>query len=193
MEDKAPWGPTAVDLTNCTRWSKHTRSTIQIFNPVTNQWQEWLVFGEVTIRKEDPFRGCLGMVGARCTAGVTDFEHDSAWAFHIPIMGIQYEQACEYSCVHVFASIPIDVADRNTYDDLRVPLGPYEPGNLEGARLCKDRHCPRREEGEKGGHVIVPEGYYAGPPADRSLSRMVAGRRIQITIGLRPLGLEDDE
>ena len=184
VEDKAPWGPTAVDLTNCTR-SRWTRTEIEIWNPVSARWQLWLTFGEVTIRKENETHGFPGSVQARLSDGATDFEEDSAWAFRIPISGIRYAQDdCDYSCVTVYATVPIDVADANTRDGLRVPLGPYVPGELKGARMCEVCEVP---------HVIVPEGHYAGPPADLKLSRMVAGRRIKITLGLRPASAKDDE
>lgn len=162
--------PPKVDLRNCTRGVSHARTIISIEGDDCSR-HTWLILGEVQIRP--PKDGCSGAVKGRLTEGVTDFEHDSAYAFSIPIVGFTMVGEVEYSRVSFLAHVAATPYDQ---EDLRVPLGPYDPAQLPGATVCKD--C----EGET--HIIVPTGHFSGPPAHgdahADLWKKVRGRLIEI-------------
>jgi len=121
---------------------------------------------------------------------VTDPEHDSAYAFQIPLVALGLEQGVgvDYSIVRFTGRISPEASE---FDQLRVPMGPYDPTKIEGARICDGgRHCKRGEP-----HLIVPSDHFVGPPATdltRQLHRQLAGRLIiHITIGLCPADEEE--
>lgn len=130
----------------------------------------WITCGRIGVQFPERRGSRPATLSARAAYGVTDFEHDSAYIFKIPVSG------WEVSFIDngmVFAGCVI-VGDA---EDLRVPTKPgYDPTKLDGAAVCKDKHCDKP-------HGIVPEGYFAGPPCSESVWRNLVGRRLEIIFG----------
>lgn len=130
----------------------------------------WITCGRIDVRFPDRRGARPATLSARANHGVTDFEHDSAYIFQIPITGWDVSFV---SNGMVYAECVI-VGDA---DDLRVPTKPgYDPTKLEGAYACEDKHCDKP-------HGVVPEGYFAGPPTSETVWRNLVGRRLEIIFG----------
>lgn len=174
--------PSFTDLRGITRGSKRCLTVVTIYLDWVKK-VEWLRFGQAQIRRQgERSPGCF-CLEARMTAGVTDFEHDSAYALRLPLVGAQFSELfVAYHTIHLVAWVdPND--DHGDY--FRVPFPGYDPTKHEKAYRCKDNRC--LEDYPKG-HVIVPEGFYV-PPFDPDLYAVVRGKKIEITIG--PVHEED--
>lgn len=128
----------------------------------------WLEFGEAELRNDE--RICW--LDARLTAGVTDFEHDSAHALRLPLIGLTFQHLW-YQNAYFKAWV-----NPNDPDGFRVPRAGYNPMKLPDAYTCESDYC--KEEP----HIVVPEGYYC-PPYDEELYEAVRGAELEIIIGLR--------
>jgi hypothetical protein len=130
----------------------------------------WLRFGAAQLRHNERTRS--SSIAARLTAGVTDFEHDSAYAMRLPLIGVEFEKEFEYSIVLLHGWV-----DPSASEDFHVPLPGYDPSSLPGATVCKDARCSEP-------HPIVPEMHFAGPPSKdcRELYEKVRGKRVEIRI-----------
>ena len=110
--------------------------------------------------------------------GVTDFEHDSAWALRLPLIGLTWDGLLvHYHTAHLLAWV-----DPDDLDGFNVPGPGYDPAKLPGAHKCKDKQCLKNDP---TGHIIVPEGNYV-PPTNPVLYRQVRGKMLEITIGPTP-------
>ncbi len=168
-----------TDLRSITRNSKHCRTTVTI-QPVS--WDsshriKWLVFGEMQLQHMEKTEEWT--LAARMTSGITDFEHDSAHAFKLPLVGLVFESYIDYSNVVMNAWIHPDSDDR-----FRVPRPGYDPTKLRDARLCSGKPGECKFPGKA--HMIVPEGCYAGPPHDLELYNRVRGKRVEIRLSPKP-------
>lgn len=128
--------------------------------------QEWIRCGAVCLHGkhdgETPWT-----LGARAAAGVTDFEHDSLWIFQIPVVGASLS-FIDNGVIWLAGWIG------GAPEDLHVPiLSGYDPSRLPGSSVCTA--CAVK-------HRVVPEGYFAGPPANESVWQQLVGRRIQVLI-----------
>lgn len=153
-----------TDLTAITRRADRCLTIVHI----QIDWQmriEWLKFGEAQIRLDDKARTAELM--AYLNGGATDFEHDSAYALSLPLIGLSWS-SLHYHRATFTAWIPPDECS-----NFRVPRPGYDPFSLRGTTACKrcDTH-----------HPIVPEGHYT-PPLDRELYKLVAGKAVEINIG----------
>ena len=177
VEDNAPKGPPLTDLRSITRDSKRceTRVILQL------DWRtksEWLVFGQAQLRaqRESQPDGRFRLE-ARMTEGVTDFEHDSAYALKLPLIGVQFSSMLvHYHQTHLIGWVDPDAEDM----DFMVPNPGYNPMKHKDAHVCKDKSCLK--ENPKG-HIIVPQGFYV-PPPNPALYKLVRGKRVEIIIGL---------
>jgi hypothetical protein len=173
--DEAPFVE-LVDLRSITRHSDKVETHVSVAeSPWDGTRHTWIVCGESMLRKRAS-RG-LGTVpeytlGAYLTAGVTDFEHDSAHAFCLPLLGLHFDGI---AMGRVWLGAVID--PRNG-DDFRVPAPGYNPMEHEDAYECKDERCSAQP------HIIVPEGCYQ-PPINQKLFRKLAGRQVQILFGTK--------
>lgn len=171
-----------VDLRSITRRSDKCLTTVML----QLTWDErekvkWLVFGEAHIQKFE--RKGQYLLKAYLPAGVTDFEHDSAYAFRLPLMGLEMDELfLSYHQTRLRA-----IVDPNNSDDFRVPRPGYDPLKMEGTHTCK-----AYDQCKEKPHLIVPEGFYAGPPFDRKLFELVRGKRVEIIVG-QPHDEEDED
>lgn len=162
-----------IDLTKVTRPGMVTSI---IVGP---RWErkKWITCGLVNISKS----GESVELAARAGYGITDFEHDSAYIFRIPLLYVNFEFI---DSGRMYFNGMIGGDDPK---DLRVPdSGAYDPYKLEGATRCT--HC----KGEEKGHLIVPEGYWSGPPANPAAWKALFGQRIEISMYVRTGGGEEE-
>jgi len=151
-----------MDLTGVTRPGVVTSITLDGYPR-----SEWIRCGVVVLQQQSrgPWR-----LGARAKEGVTDFEHDSAWIFQLPLVGVSLDMI-DMGTVFVTGYIAGDMGD------FRVPAaGDYNPAQHPEASLCRGEHCGM------GAHPIVPEDLWAGPPADEKFWRKLVGRKLDIRI-----------
>lgn len=132
--------------------------------------REWIRCGRVNLQGPDRRGFRPWILSARAREGVTDMEHDSAFIFQIPVVGLELEFVSN-GWTYLTGWIAGEP------DDLRIPTKPdYDPAKLPGAETCEDESC--EEE-----HTIVPEGYWAGPPANRKYWEHLIGRKLEIRLG----------
>jgi hypothetical protein len=132
---------------------------------------KWLICGQSRLVPQRDRRDGRWRLEAYLPEGVTDFEHDSGYAFKLPLIGIEFEEV-DYHITSFHGWI-----DPSNYrEDFRVPRPGYNPMKHPQAQKCKpSQYC-------EGKHVIVPEGFWAGPPTDIELWEAVQGKRVQIHI-----------
>jgi hypothetical protein len=157
----------SIDLRSITRSSDIARTKIGIY--MGGRWEghdafnPWLEFGVCEIMDS----GSLCLITAQLDYGITDFEHDSAYALRIPLIGLKFNSVYNhYSCLEAYI-------DPNNEGEFHVPNSGYNPAKLKDAYICSE--C-------KKSHIIVPEGYYV-PPVNKELYEKVRGRKVDIRIG----------
>lgn len=162
-----------TDIREITRYPDLCRTTVRLFPSWDDREAiDWLIAGQGELRHHEK-RGTWELL-MRLTEGVTDFEHDSAYAFQLPLIGLTFDSLYYHQTTFVAW------VDPNDFENFRVPRPGYNPMKLPGAYCCKDKDC-RREDPK--GHMIVPEDNYAGPMPDRELFQAVRGKRVEIKIG----------
>lgn len=172
-EPQKPTTTPLTDLRGITRDSKRCRTTVLIQLGLDKV--KWLVFGQAQLRNDTRRDGSF-QLSARMIEGVTDFEHDSAYALQLPLIGVAFDSlVVHYHETHLAGWIHPD-----DQDGFRVPGPGYDPRKHKESRICKEKTClgdhPK-------GHVIVPEDFFV-PPHDLDLYRRVRGKRVEIVIGL---------
>lgn len=129
----------------------------------------WLVSGQSQLQPIDSSLSIRRWLLTSYMSNATDFEHDSAYAFRLPLVAVELK-AVWYHNAHFTALIqPYDE------EDFHVPLPGYNP--LEHPDTEKCDRCT----GEQA-HLIVPEGFYV-PPFEKELFKLVAGRPVEVSIG----------
>ncbi len=134
----------------------------------------WIQCGEVSLRRwgKDNLEWYLE---ARVRDGVTDLEHDSAYAFRLPLVGVQLgELGVHHHITHLIGWI-----SGTREEDFHIPPPEYDPTKIKGAQRCKNGQCLK--EGPKS-HIIVPDGYWM-PPVNKELFNILRGHKVEITIG----------
>lgn len=185
-----------TDLRNITRDSKRIVCTVTIDLGCDDAGHEkrlcWLRFGQAQIRKN----GKTGeyRLEAHLKDNACDFEHDTAYAVRLPLIGLQLDElAVHYSQTHLVAWIHPNVDEG--FNDFHVPRPGYNPMKHKDAFTCDGIYDEKKKKyckwGEGKPHIIVPEGFYV-PPFDKELYRAVRGKRVDIVIG-PVLNLEEDE
>ena len=155
-----------TDLRSVTRSANLTNTHINLFNKRTRREEPWIICGTVAIREYEPIESCW-MLAARLDYGVTDFNHDSAHAIQLPLIGLTFNDMI-FDGVIMFSAW----VDPNAEDDFRVPDPGYDPVAMEDTYTCEDCEKP---------HPIIREGLYAGP-RNKALYKKVRGRKISIQI-----------
>lgn len=167
--------PPVTDLRGITRYSDRcvTRVAIRI------DWSktvEWLICGQSDLtRASDTRQDGRWRLTARMGDGTTDFEHDSAYAFQLALIGLQLDSLA----VNCHISNFVAWVDPNDPDGFRVPRPGYDPSKHPESHRCKDRQCAAN--GNKD-HIILPEGFFV-PPFDAELYKLVRGKQVSISIG----------
>lgn len=134
--------------------------------------KEWIRCGRIKLQAPDRRGSRPWILSARAIAGVTDFEHDSAYIFQIPVVGVELEFV-ENGWTYLVAFIAGEP------EDLRLPISSgYDPTKLPGAETCDGSDC-----GHGKPHGIVPEGHWAGPPPNAKVWAKLVGRRIEVRFG----------
>lgn len=161
--------------------SSITRNPKKYFGCITIDDREpWLLFGEANIRVDG--RESTAWIEAHLSGNACDAEHDTAWAFKLPVIGLSLgKMGVHYSKTYFNAWVDPD-AERYFH----VPRPGYNPMKHPKASICdgvydikKHKYC---KWNDKKKHVIIPEGFYV-PPFDRELYEAVKGKRIEIVIG----------
>ena len=154
-----------TDLRGITRNPDKVVCRINV-GPASTQTLPWIICGEVNIQNEEQF--CRIHARMDCT----DFEHDSAYAFSLPVIGLKFKFVTNHTSIF---EAWVNPQSGEPYADFHVPRPGYDPRKLEGTEKCTDERC-----GET--HLIIPEGYYQ-PPFDAELFKLVRGVRLDIQIG----------
>jgi hypothetical protein len=149
-----------LDLRHITRDSSRAVCRVRIQASDYHDY-EWIVCGVANLQMEKHF--CR--LTARTNAGITDFEHDSAYALSLPLVGVEFEFTMNHHSQFRAWVRPDDLSDFN------VPPPGYDPTKDEKAEKCK--RCKPR-------HWIVPAFV---PPPNGKLFDKVRGRKVQISFG----------
>jgi hypothetical protein len=171
--------PERTDLRAVCRRSDTCITTVHLCLESDRRDFEWLVLGEAQL--ESGRRGRGRMLKAYLTTGVTDFEHDSAYALQLPLIGVELD-AVYYHSTHLVGYVDPELGSFTP--SFHVPRPGYNPMDHEDAFECDEGHC------KKDPHIIVPEDHYV-PPFDKELFEAVRGKRVEIHIG--PVVPEEDE
>lgn len=163
-----------TDLRAITRDADKCRTTVALYLDGYTR-TPWLRFGQAQLSSQSERHTGRSRLEARMTAGVTDFEHDSAYALRLPLIGVQFDGLL----VRYHTTFLIGWIDPDAEEDFRVPGPSYDPAKLQDAHRCRDVRCLKDNP---DGHIIVPEGYYV-PPHNPKLYKLVAGKRVEIAIG----------
>lgn len=178
-----------TDLRGITRNADRVRGVVELKFPMrrvssivlNDSWagprdMMWLIFGESNLDVHaKPYR--RWKLEARMTYGVTDRERSAAFAFMLPLIGVELEG------INMGRVVLHGLIDPNDPDGFHVPRPGYDPTKLHGARVDA-----KSTQYEPHPHIIVPDGYWF-PPPDPALFRAVAGVPVEITFG--PAGDED--
>lgn len=159
---------TIYDFTKVTRDSKKALTTIRVSSYGIKPFI--LLAGRTNLDRLGE-RSLYWRLTARAKEGVTDFEHDSAYIFQIPITAPIFE-SMDSSVVYLSALL----LGREP-NDLRLKLdSKYDPTKLKGASRCDGKkYCKYGAP-----HPLVPEVSWAGPKADPELYRLLIGAKIDI-------------
>lgn len=159
-------------------FTKVTRDAKKVLTSITVRSRGFAPFeiraGRVSVQLDDRDK-LYGRLTARAVYGVTDFEHDSAYIFQIPIVGFGVE-LIDNGIIYAHAAI----LGRES-EDLRLKLdSSYDPTKLEGASQCDGKRYCKLGEGKP--HPIVPEGFWAGPKTAPGLYAQLLGAKLDIRI-----------
>lgn len=166
-----------LDLRKISRYSDKVSTLVELhwdWNSANNV--RWIRCGAVHFRRSEDRTRPFVDFGARLQVGVTDFEHDSGYAFQFRLAG------CEFRFMDSGRSwfdgfIDASDTDEIGAEDFRVPQeSNYNPMKHPNAYKCTE--C----KGVDKGHIIVPEGLYL-PPKNIDLYRKVRGKRVTIITG----------
>lgn len=131
------------------------------------RFTEWIVCGETSLRVLGRRVWDLSAYLNRCA---TDCEHDSAFAFSLPLTGVEID-----SVAHGRTTIAawVEASPASWMPRFRVPRPGYDPfTDATSCSLCRGAAA----------HVIVADGRYL-PPFDADLFEAVRGCRVEIVIG----------
>lgn len=152
--EKAPLPDLYTDLRGITRDPKRCRTTVMI----ELKWDtkiEWLEFGQAQIRSQMDRPDGRWRLEGRITEGVTDFEHDSAYALRLPLIGLQLGSlTVHYHTTHFTAWV-----DPNAEEDLRATKW-VRPHKTSKSRTVQDEGVsqgqPRGAHHRAGGLLRAP-------------------------------------
>jgi hypothetical protein len=167
-----------TDLREITRYSELCLTVVTVHL----DWDranmvKWLVCGQSRLIPQRERSDGTWRLEAYLTVGVTDFEHDSAYAFKLPLIGVQFDSV-SYHQTQLTGWVDPNGGDES-FPDFHVPRPGYNPMKLPGAELC--------DLGEHGytcykkPHMIVPEKHFV-PPFDAELYEAIKGKKVEILI-----------
>ena len=156
-----------LDLRSITRRSDKLITRVDLC-PKYDDRVPWIIAGECRLEKiseREPRWAIRSYLN-----NATDVEHDSASAFGIDLIALQFDSS-RYGFSTFSAFIDPQSGDR-TADGFRVPEPGYNPLIDKETYECKE--CEEK-------HLIV-RNYY--PPANLKLHKLLRGSRVEITIGV---------
>jgi hypothetical protein len=164
-QTKSPQPTPTIDLRAITRYPKLCKTRVILYWDWNRENAfEWILAGQSQIMLSDRKNDNVSL-DARMDA--TDREHDSAYAFKLPIIGLRLEHVW-YHTSHFVAWV-----NPNEPEDFNVPDAGYNPTKDPNAYRCKE--CKGKEA-----HIIVPNFV---PPSNLPLFELVKGKKIEIEIG----------
>lgn len=99
--------------------------------------------------------------------GATDFEHDSAYLFVLPLIGLTFA-SMRYQQAEFIAYVDPNLDP----EDFKLPSGDYNPFKHQEASKCPS--CKGKDK-----HMLVP---YL-PPSNIELYHKVKGKKVSIVVG----------
>ena len=148
-------------------------TVVSLFDEEDYRFKDWLYAGLSDLSPSRDRPDGRWRLTARLVAGTTDVEHDSAYAFQLPLIGVTFEGVGGRNTVRVIGWIAPDCRG----DDFHVPLPGYDPCKDPKAFRCRAKDCLKVNP---EGHMIVP---HFVPPFVPGLYEKVRGRRVEIHIG----------
>lgn len=173
--------PSETDLRSITRNADRclTEVTIKI------GWDlkiKWLVFGQSQIfRQTESGKDGRWRLEAFLPVGVTDCEHDSAFALKLPLIGLQLGSPAVYYHTASYLAWVDPSAGADDSPDFHVPRSGYNPLDTTLARAYECTECTKKK------HLIVSR--YV-PEFDAELFKAVSGKMVEIAIG--PVSSKED-
>jgi hypothetical protein len=159
------------DLRSITRESERCLTVVTLHL----NWEKrvtWLKLGQVQLRHQRDSHDGRWRLEAYLPAGVTDFEHDSAYLIKLPLIGVVFE-GIDYHQTKLIAWV-----DSSEPRDFHVPLPGYNPMEHPKAFVCDEKDGGYRC---KTPHKIIPEDLYV-PPFNRELFDAVKGKKVEILV-----------
>jgi hypothetical protein len=117
---------TETDLRAITRDTDKCRTTVALYLDGYTR-TPWLRFGQAQLSSQSERHTGRSRLEARMTAGVTDFEHDSAYALRLPLIGVQFDGLL----VRYHTTFLIGWIDPDAEEDFHVPGPGYDPTKYE--------------------------------------------------------------
>jgi len=150
--------------------TKQTRPGCQVIIEVADQNSKmvrWITCGQIEINSPNSMG--FRTVGARLCDGITDFEHDSAWAFSFNVIALQFE-FLRSGRMHFSGFIaPYSQGD----SEIRMPQTAKElVADLSECQVCRERN--------EDTHMMT--GTYIPAPRPPGDFRDLYGRRVEICI-----------
>lgn len=164
-----------TDLTEISRGSKYCSTTVSVELEPYEPLAEWLRFGQANLKYVNDRKDGRWCLESYLANGATDFEHDSAYALRLPLIGVQFDSIPVWN--HMTRLVAwVDPSDYliDRHSDFRVPSNDYNPLKLSETTICEMKGCDK--------HPIVPEGFYL-PPFNEDLFLAVRGKKVEIHIG----------
>jgi len=173
-----------IDLRRICRNSDRYETRITYKDDMYNR-REWLRLGQASLTPLEGgdvrrwyLKSYLAPRNAEETSP-TDFEHDSAFACRLPLVGV------ELKIINHGNTVVTGWIDPNAYDglheDFHVPAdSDYDPRSHPNAVMCEVENCIKGPlKNGYGPHIIVPEDFYV-PPFCAELYNEVRGRFVEI-------------
>lgn len=157
-----------LDFRQITREPKLCRTVVTLHWDFRTEFQ-WILAGQCQIRTDRKAHNIT--LDARME-GATDREHDSAYAFQLPIIGHTFERV-DYHTTILTAWI-----NPNEPDDFRLSASTAKPKGYDLRKHPEAYKCKECKGADS--HTVVP--YFVPPPFPK-LFQLVAGKRITIAIG----------
>lgn len=151
-----------TDLRGVTRSPESCLATVDLIYGSDRRYR-WITCGQVALRHHNSMHKTE--LTCYLKAGVTDAEHDSAYAFILPLIGwtfdsVYYHRTKFRAWIHPNA------------DSFQVPGPGYDPAGAPDVYRCESEHCTDK-------HEMVE---YL-PPDNGVLYKRVRGKQVLITIG----------
>lgn len=161
-----------IDLTEITRDSSRMRAVVYLVPEDTFEGPsmiEWIKLGQVQLDLRE--RTQTWVLRSYLAKSATDFEHDSAYALQLGLIGLHFESVRYHTSTFKAWVHP------SSSDDFRVPPPGYNP--LSGPKVTT---CKQYPACKKDPHPMLPEGSYV-PERNLDLYKKVRGMSVEIQVG----------